>query len=263
MALGRLTLIGYCWGVLVFLFAPTAAIILFSFDASGTGIFPPHHFTFHWYHVVFTDSVITAGFENSGIVAGAAVVIALVLGTLAAFGLHGRKSLFNSTLTVFVVLPLALPPLVLGIALLTLFDLLGVRLSLTTVTIGHVLIVVPIVLLTLNARLSNFDPSLIEAARDLGASPWTTFRRVTFPLIRPSMVGAALLVLALSLDEFIVTSFTIGTQNTAPIVIFGQMRHGLSPSVNAMSVVLLTITLLLVIVTRRISGTTLVPSTKS
>jgi spermidine/putrescine transport system permease protein len=253
----------YCWGILLFLFAPTLAIILFSFDASGTGIFPPHSFSFRWYREAVSDPVITSAFWNSVIVGVAAVVIAIVVGTLAAFAFHSRRTRASGVVMGLVVLPLALPPLVLGISLLSLFNALNIRLSLMTVTIGHLVLVIPVVLLTLVARLSNFDDSLIEAARDLGASPWTTFRRVTLPLIRPSMIGAALLVLAISLDEFIVSSFTIGTQNTVPIVIFGQMRRGVSPAVNAISVVLLTITLILVAVTRRVSGTTLSPGEKT
>ena len=145
----------------------------------------------------------------------------------------------------------------LGIALLSMFKVLSIPLSLWTVIVGHLLITIPIVLLTLNARLSNFDPSLEEAARDLGATPLQVFSRVTFPLIRPSIVGACLLVLALSFDEFIVTFYTMGPQTTVPLVIWGQMRRGVSPEVNAISTVLLLVTLALILLTRRLGGATL------
>jgi ABC-type spermidine/putrescine transport system permease subunit II len=174
----------------------------------------------------------------------------VILGTLAALAFFRRRSRLNAPITVLAVLPIALPPLVLGIALLSLFKAMGITLSLTTVTIAHVLLTAALVLLVVNARLANFDRSIEDAARDLGATPVQTFRKVTFPLIRSSVFGAMLLVLAISLDEFIVTLFTIGPDNTVPVVIWGQMRRGISPTVNAISAILLTVTVAVVLLTR-------------
>jgi spermidine/putrescine transport system permease protein len=150
-------------------------------------------------------------------------------------------------------LPIALPGLLLGVSLLSFFNWLHVQLSLWTVIVGHVLLTLPFVVLVMMSRLTGFDRSLEDAARDLGASAFDTFRHVTFPLIRPSVIGSALLVVALSLDEFIVTFFTIGPENTLPIVIWGQMRQGVSPTVNAISTIMLVTTLVLVLVVRRFS----------
>ena len=157
------------------------------------------------------------------------MLLAVMIGTLAAYGLYRRRSRGGQALVGLAILPLALPYLVLGIALLSMFRVMGVQLSLVTVTIGHLLITLPVVLVTVNARFASFDPALEEAARDLGASPWGTFVHVTFPLIRPSVIGAGLLALALSLEDFIVSLFTIGAKSTVPIVIWGQMRRGRQP----------------------------------
>jgi spermidine/putrescine transport system permease protein len=136
------------------------------------------------------------------------------------------------------------------------FRVLDVRLSTNTIVVGHLLITLPVVLVTVNARFATFDPAVEEAARDLGASPWRTFASVTFPLIRPSVIGGGLLALALSLEEFIVTLFTTGGESTVPVVIWGQMRRGVSPTVNAISSLLLAATVVLVLITRQLTGAT-------
>lgn len=252
----------YCFVLLAFLFAPTITVIVFSFDGSGRGSLPMGALSSRWYREAFGDPLIRDAFWHSTQVALVTAAIAAILGTLAALALYRRPSRLGGLITVVVALPLAFPPLVLGIALLSMFKVLTIPLSLWTVVVGHLLITIPVMLLTLNARLSNFDSSFEEAARDLGASAFQVFHRVTFPLIRPSIVGAALLVLALSFDEFIVTFYTIGPQSTVPLVIWGQMRRGVSPEVNAISTVLLVVTLLLVLLTRRLGGATLAISTR-
>jgi spermidine/putrescine transport system permease protein len=143
--------------------------------------------------------------------------------------------------------------LLIGISLLSFFSWVGITLSLTTVAIAHILLTLPFVVLTMSARLAGFDWSLQDAANDLGATPLQTLWMVTLPLIRPSIIGSGLLVAAISLDEFIVTFFTIGPQNTLPLVIWGQMRQGISPTVNAISSVMLAITIVLVVIVRRFS----------
>lgn len=249
----------YCAVMLLFLFAPIATIVLFSFDDSGRGSLPLGSLSFKWYDNVLGDGQLVSAFKNSIGVAVVATSVSLALGTLASFALWRRRSRLNLPLTALAVAPVALPPLVLGIALLTLFKAAGVTLSLATVTVGHILITLPFVLLIVTARLSNFDPALEDAARDLGASASQVFRRVTFQLIRGSVIGAGLLAVALSLDEFIVTLLTIGTQDTLPVLVWGQMRRGVSPNVNAISTLLLAVTIALVWVTRRVSGLSLSP----
>jgi spermidine/putrescine transport system permease protein len=242
-----------CVAVLLFLFAPVVTIVIFSFDKVGVGTFPLTGFTTHWYSALGSDDAFKSAAINSVKVAVAAAVISVVLGTLSSFALVRYRVRFSGTFTALLLVPIALPGLLLGVSLLSFFSWLHVPLSLWTVGVAHVLLTLPFVVLTMVARLSGFDWSLEDAARDLGATPAQTLRHVTLPLIRPSIIGSALLVAALSLDEFIVSFFTIGPQNTLPIVIWGQMRQGVSPSVNAISTLMLATTLILVMVVRRFS----------
>jgi spermidine/putrescine transport system permease protein len=247
----------YCAGLVLFLFAPVLTIVVFSFDSVGVGTFPLTGFTLDWYRQFFDDPAMIAAAKNSAYVAGATALLAVVLGTLASFALVRYRTRAAGPFTLLVVLPIMLPGLLLGVALLSFFDWLDLQLSLTTVVISHVLITLPFVVLTMNARLVGFDRSIEDAARDLGATPVQTFRHVTFPLIRASVIGSALLVVALSLDEFIVTFFTIGPQNTLPIVIWGQMRTGVTPVVNAVSTLMLVTTIVLMVIVRRLGETRL------
>lgn len=243
----------YCVLLILFLFAPVIVVVIFSFDSGGRGTFPIEGLTLDWYRQFFDDPVMIGAAKNSAYIALMAAGATIVLGTLAAFALTRYRVRFANAVTGLIVLPIVLPPLLLGVALLSFFDRIGFRLSLWTVVVGHVLVTLPFVVLTLNARLASLDRSLEEAADTLGANRRQIFRHVTFPLIRASVIGSALLVLALSLDEFIVTFFTIGSDSTLPIVIWGQMRAGVSPVVNAVSTLLLVATLLVVLVVRRLT----------
>ena len=246
-------LVLYSVALIAFLFAPVVIVVIFSFDRVGVGTFPLSGFSVHWYRQLASDPIFKEAAKNSALVALATAVISVALGTAAAFALVRHRVRFASGFTVLALLPIALPGLLLGVSLLSFFNWTHLQLSLWTVIVGHVLLTLPFVVLTMMSRLNGFDRSLEDAARDLGASELSTFRHVTFPLIRPSVIGSALLVAALSLDEFIVTFFTIGPTNTLPIVIWGQMRQGVSPSVNAISTIMLFTTLVLVLVVRRFS----------
>jgi ABC-type spermidine/putrescine transport system permease subunit II len=144
-------------------------------------------------------------------------------------------------------MPLSLPGLFLGISLLTYFISLNLQLSLGTVVIGHLIYTMPYFILVATARLERFDRVLEEAAQDLGCTPWRTFWKVTFPIIAPSMIGAGLIVFALSFDEFLITFFVIGPQSTLPMLVWSMMRKSINPSVNAISVVLMSASLLLIL----------------
>jgi spermidine/putrescine transport system permease protein len=247
----------YCVALLTFLFAPTLTIVLFAFESSGRATLPFEGFTLDWFREVLDDEVMVRAFRTSAVVGITTAVCAVIIGTLAAYAMHRHRSRTGPIVVSIATLPLAFPYLVLGIALLSMFRVLDVRLSTTTIVIGHLLITLPVVLATVNARFATFDPAVEEAARDLGASPLRTFLSVTFPLIRPSVIGGGLLALALSLEEFIVTLFTTGGDSTVPVVIWGQMRRGVSPTVNAISSLLLGATVLLVLVTRKLTGASL------
>jgi spermidine/putrescine transport system permease protein len=152
-----------------------------------------------------------------------------------------RRALLASSL-----LPAVVPLLVIGIALATVFHALGFAQGLRNAAIGHVLVSLPFVVLTMNARLESFDFATLEAARDLGASPFQTFRDITFPQIRSAVLGSALLAAALSLDEFVVTWFNIGNEQSIPVLVWGLMRRGVDPSINALASLLFALLVFLV-----------------
>jgi spermidine/putrescine transport system permease protein len=239
--------------VLLFLFLPIVLIVLFSFNASPTLSFPITGLTFGWYREVLSDPLFVSALENSLKLAALTAVVAGALGTAAAFGVmrFGRRT--QGAITYFVLLPSILPVLVIAIALAVFLNALGIDLSLKTAAIGHILIAFPFVFLILRARLESFDFSLLEAARDSGASQSRAFRDVTLPLIRPAIIGAALVSMSLSLDEFVITSFTIGADQTLPVLIWAKLRVGLDPGVNALATLVLAGTLLAGLLSYRLS----------
>jgi spermidine/putrescine transport system permease protein len=165
-----------------------------------------------------------------------------VLGAACAFGLvAARRPRLRASLLTLALMPAIVPLLIIGIALAVFFRAAGMPQGLLNAAIGHVLVSLPFVVLTMNARLETFDFSVLEAARDLGASPVRAFRDITFPLIRPSVLGAALLAAALSLDEFVVTWFNVGNQQTIPVLVWGLMRRGVDPAINAIATILLVV----------------------
>ena len=240
--------------VLVFLFLPIAVVVLFSLQRVGTGTFPLGGLSLHWYDELVKSHTLVLAARNSLIVAVATAAATTLVGSLAAFALVRHRVRGSQTLVALILLPIVVPYLLLGVALLSFLSKIAIPLSLLTVIIGHVLVTLPFFVLTVNTSLQDFDPSFEEAAATLGASPWQRLRHVTLPILRPSLIGAALLVAAISLDEFVVTYFTVGDQSTLPIVIWGQMRAGVSPVVNAVSTLMLLATLLAIVAVRRLTG---------
>ena len=165
-----------------------------------------------------------------------------------------RSFRFKGLLRGLLVLPVSLPTLLIGISLLSFFALLSVTRSLVTVTIGHVVYCVPFMLLVVSARLAEFDTSVEDAARDLGATPFQAFRLVTFPLIRPTIVGGMLLIFAQSFDMFVITFFNIGAQSTLPMVIWSMVRLGINPSLNALGAMVLAFSVLVLVAAHRLGG---------
>jgi spermidine/putrescine transport system permease protein len=239
--------------VLLFLFLPIVLIVVFSFNSSPTLSFPIRGFTIDWYREVFSDPLFVTAFKNSLELAGITAVVAGLLGTTAAFavGRFGRR--LQSGITYAVLVPSILPVLVIAIALAVFLSAIGITLSLKTAAIGHILIAFPFVFLILRARLESFDYTILEAAQDAGASPLRAFRDVTLPLVRPSIIGAALISISLSLDEFVITSFTIGPDQTLPVLIWAKLRVGLDPGVNALATLVLSGTLIAGLISYRLS----------
>ena len=239
--------------ILVYLFAPVVVTVLFSFTTSPRLSLPIEGLTLDWYRTAFSNPLVTKALTNSVILAVVTGVVAGTIGVLFAFGVVTLRRRVRTALLTVSLVPAVIPLLVLGIALAVFFTAIGLRQGLRNAAIGHILVALPFVILTMNARLETFDFSTLEAARDLGASPWQTFRDVTLPLIRPSVLGAVLLAMALSLDEFVVTWFNVGTDQTLPVVIWGLLRRGIDPSINALATVVLVSLVLLVVVSNRLN----------
>jgi ABC-type spermidine/putrescine transport system permease subunit II len=232
--------------VLLFLFAPTAIIILFSFNDSPALSFPIRGLSLRWYHEVLNSAHFHTALENTVIVGTITSLATMVIGTLAALGLSRYRFRLKPVITAITVLPIALPALFIGLALLSYFSLLRIRLSLFTVVVGHLIYTLPYFVLVANTRLERFDTAIEEAARDLGATAWQTFWRVTFPIIAPSIIGAGILVFALSFDEFLISFFVIGAESTLPMLIWSMMRRSLDPRVNVISTIVLGVSLILI-----------------
>jgi spermidine/putrescine transport system permease protein len=240
----------YAIAVYIFLFLPISMILLFSFNASTSGMFPLTGLTLDWYKQVLGDQQIVAAAQRSLIVATLTALISGVLGTLCSLGLSRFNFRFKGTLWVIILLPMVMPALMLGVSLLTYFHTLGLRLSLATVTISHCVWALPYVIFIVYARLKEFDRSVEEAAHDLGANNWQTFARVTFPLIATSVISAMMIIFAWSFDDFLVTFFTIGGQPTLPIIIWGMLRSVLTPTVNALGSLLFLVSIILLVLAR-------------
>jgi spermidine/putrescine transport system permease protein len=237
--------------VLGFLFAPVVLVVLFSFNSANSTSPPFTGFTFHWYRVLFDNPAYTQAIEHSATVAAITVAVASVVGTLGALALTRVSPRIAAAVSVLLAIPLIVPWLFMGLALLVFFTRTHVQLSLTTVVAGHVVVTAPITTLIVAARLTRLDPSVNEAARDLGAGPVQAFVRVLLPQIAPAIIGSALLVLATSADEFIITLFVNGGYQTVPLVIYTSLRTGVGPYINALASLMLGITLMLALVASR------------
>jgi spermidine/putrescine transport system permease protein len=229
--------------LIAFLLTPIVLLMVFSFTSRGLTNFPIESLSLRWWEEMVGHRQFWPAFRNSMVIGLSVGVISSVVGTMAAIGLVSqaprRAALTMGVLT----LPVLLPPLVLAVALLSFFVGLGLKLGLTTVIISHVLFTQPFVILIVHARMASFDYRTVESARDLGASQLKAFFTVTLPIIRPIVIGAALIAMALSIDDFVITFFTIGSGNTLPTLVWGMIRTGLTPAVNAIGTLILLLTI--------------------
>jgi len=229
----------YLCGYLTFLFAPILIIVLFSFHSSPALVFPIQGFSTQWFRQLLDNAQMLHAFYNSAKIGAFTALASAVLGTFAALAMLRLKGRVKEIFAFFNFLPITLPGLFMGIALLVFFALLGINRSLFTITLAHVLFTLPFFVEAMRSRVEWFDLSLEEAARDLGASSWMAFRKVTIPIIAPSIMGASILVFALSFDEFLVTIFVAGNESTLPMFIWSMLRRTVNPTVNAVSVIAL------------------------
>lgn len=232
--------------VLVFLYLPIAFLVLFSFNEPRTPGLPIVNLTLHWYEVAAGNSLLLEAVKNSIVVAAAVAFLATLIGTMAAFPLVRGGIRHPDAVRILATMPIMLPGILLGIAMLIFFRrVLDLELSLLTVIAGHLVFTTPFVVLIVAARLQGFDHRLEWAAADLGASPRQALRHVILPLISPAIVAGALISVTLSIDEFIITFFTVGPQVTLPLYIYTQIKFGVTPEVNAVATVLLLATVAL------------------
>jgi spermidine/putrescine transport system permease protein len=238
--------------VFAFLYLPIAVLILYSFNGQGVGGFPPHHLTFDWYRILFSDAAIWDGVLNSLQVAFAAMLISLAFGIPAALALDRTRFPGKALFRRLVLLPLILPGIITGLSLLMLFNLLSVKLSLLTITLGHGTALISVAATEVFAGLQKLDRAQEEASLDLGANYWQTFWRVTVPNLKLPIIGAALLIFTLSMDEIAVSFFLIGRDNTLPLEIWGRLRRGITPEINAVSTIIFMFSLLTIVLWYRL-----------
>jgi spermidine/putrescine transport system permease protein len=230
--------------VIAFLYIPIAFLILFSFEEADTPGLPITGLTMHWYQQMLSDTAIQTAVYNSVTVAVVVAVLATVIGTMVAFPLVRGGIRYADTTRLLFTMPIMFPGVLIGFGLLIFFRrALDLHLSLATVVAGHLVFTVPFVVLIVASRLQGFDRRLEWAAADLGANTWRTLRHIVLPLISPAILAGALLSVTLSIDEFVITYFTIGPQQTLPLFIYTQIKFGVTPEVNAVATVILVVTL--------------------
>ena len=242
--------------VLAFLYLPLIILGIFAFNESRFMVWPPPGLTLHWFGEALANPAIPQAFLNSILAALAAVAIALVLGTLAAMGVQRYSFFGRDSISFLLILPIALPGVITGIALSTTFQTFGIDFSLMTIIIGHATFCIVIAYNNVIARLRRLPRSSEEASADLGADTWITFRKITMPAMRTALLSGALLAFALSFDEVIVTLFTAGAgTQTIPIWILSAMQRPTElPVVNVVALVLILLSIIPVYLAQRIGG---------
>jgi spermidine/putrescine transport system permease protein len=239
---------------LVFVYAPIIMIVVFSFNANPINMMIWSGFTFDWYWTIFgyptalneqtlyvesTDQLLAA-VKNSLIVAATTTTVSTILGTMTALALYRYRFYARPFYQGLLYMPMVMPDIVLGIALLVFFVNFGVQLGLVSIIIGHCTFLISYVFVVVSARLAGMDETLEQASADLGADGWTTFRRITLPLILPGVIGGALLAFIISMDDLVITYFIAGVDSTTlPVFIYGMLRRGVKPEINAIATLML------------------------
>ena len=242
---------------LAFIYIPLIAIFIYAFNSSKILAWPPPSYTTHWFHEAFNNEAAREAFFTSIKAGLAATALALVLGTLASLAVARHRFFGRETISFLVILPIALPGIVTGVAISNTFtQVLNVPLSLFTVIVGHATFCIVVVYNNAVARLRRLSSSYEEASADLGAHTWQTFRYVTFPGMKSALIAGGLLAFALSFDEIIVTNFTIGAgEQTLPIWIYSNLfRPHELPIVNAVAVLMILISIIPVYLAHRLSS---------
>lgn len=241
--------------VLAFLYVPLGIVFLYSFNASRAQVWPIKELTTRWYELALNNVAVREALWLSIQAGIGATIVAIVLGTLAALAVHRFRFFGRETISFALVLPIALPGIVTGIALSASIDSLGIPFSLTTIIIGHATFCVVIVFNNVIARLRRSSVTLEEASMDLGADGLQTFRYITLPVLGTALLAGAMLAFALSFDEIIVTNFTAGTEQTLPIWILANIKlPNQRPIVNVVAVIVVLLSAIPIYLAQRLSG---------
>jgi spermidine/putrescine transport system permease protein len=237
----------------VFLYAPIAVVILFSFNASKYGA-AWNGFTTRWYGTLLENSQALAAAKNTLLLAGLSTLVSTILGTFLGYGLARYDFPWKRFFSRVLYIPVFIPDIIMAVALLLFYALirswLGIfQLGLTTMILAHVTFQIPFVAIVVRSRLAGLDPALEEAARDLGANAWQTFAHVSLPLMSPGVIAGAILAFTLSLDDFVVSFFTSGPGSTTlPILIYASVKRGITPDINALSTLIIVASVLTTVV---------------
>lgn len=242
----------YAGSVFAFLYLPIIALIVYSFNGAGVGGFPPRNLTLDWYRQLWLDSALWDSVVNSLIVALCAMVISIGIGLPAALALDRVSFPGKAIFRRLVLLPLILPGIITGLSLLMMMVLVGLKLSLLTVIVGHGTALIAVATTEIFAGLQKADRAQEEASLDLGANYWQTFWRVTLPNLKLPIIGSALLIFTLSMDEIAVSFFLIGRDNTLPLEIWSRLRRGMTPEINAVSTIIFTFSLAMIVLWYRL-----------
>ena len=233
-----------------FLYAPLVIVVAYSFNDSRLNA-EWVGFTLDWYVRLFHNDKMLRAAWNSLLIGLVASVVSTVLGTMAGYAMYRFRS---RLLPLLVLAPIAIPEILMGVSLLIFFVLLNVALGMVSIVLSHIAFCVGFVAIVVRSRLAGMDESLTEAARDLGATPWRAFRLVTLPLIMPGVVAGALMAFTLSIDDFVITFFTAGVgSSTLPLQIYTMVKIAVTPEVNAVSTLLMLLTLTLILIASRLS----------
>ena len=237
--------------VYAFLYVPLVVVIVYSFNDSRLNA-EWVGFTLSWYRALFNDAAMLQAAANSLIIALVSSLAATVLGTMAGIAMHRYKL---RALPFMVITPVAMPEILLGVSLLLFFiQVLNLTLGMLSIILAHITFCIGFVAIVVRARLAGMDESIFEAARDLGATPWETFKLVTFPLILPAVIAGALMSFTLSLDDFVITFFTAGVGvSTLPLQIYSMIKIAVTPEVNAVSTLLMLLTLGMILIASKLA----------
>jgi spermidine/putrescine transport system permease protein len=231
----------------LFLYVPILVLIIFSFNDSKS-VFKWAGFTIKWYLGLFHDPRIMGALKNSLIVAFASMIVSTVFGTMVSIALERYHFFGKLPLDALLYLPIVIPEITMAVMLLVFFVLIRLSLGLHTIIISHIAFNISFVTVTVRARLAGLDPAFEEAAQDLYANEWQTFWKVTFPLLLPGIIGGALMAFTLSLDDYVITFFTAGARSTTlPLRIYSMIKTGVKPDINALSSLMLMVSMVLVI----------------